>query len=93
MMFCEIIRQVAFSVLPYHSELSLENAILHPIESHVNALGATMLDSAVGDASSRRIVLCDGSSTLGMAHFCEGGSKRTGFLGVVKEGSQFRFST
>jgi hypothetical protein len=70
----------------------LENTIAYPIVPLVDGLGATLLYSAVGDVSSCGMVCSDGSSSLGMAHLDEASSERTGFLGVVEEGFQFRFS-
>jgi hypothetical protein len=69
------------------------NAILHPIESHTDGHGPTWLHGVICDPSGSGIIGGDGCSVLEMAHFDEGGLKRIGFLGVVEEGFEFRFSS
>jgi hypothetical protein len=55
------------------------------------ALERLLFDGAVEDAGCSGVVRGERGGVLGMAHFGESDLERAGFLGVMKEGSQFRF--
>jgi hypothetical protein len=84
MMFHKKICLIAFSFLPYYSELALGNAIVYSIVAHVNGFRLVFFDGAVGDSSCGGVVRWKGGSVLGMSHFVEGNLKRAGFLGMMK---------
>jgi hypothetical protein len=69
----------------------LGNAIPYPIVVHVNGFGEALFDGAVGDSSCSGVVSSKNDGNLGMANFGEGNLMRAGFLGIMEEGSQFRF--
>ena len=69
----------------------LAHAISHPIKAHVNSFGALLLDSIVGYASGSAVVCLHWCGRLEVSEFFKGGSDRTGFCRVVKEGTKFSF--
>ena len=89
MMFREIIRKVVSALAPVDDELALADAVLDPVEFHIDAFGAALLDGVVGDAGGDGIVGLDRGGGLGMAHFFEAGAEGTGLSTVVEEATQF----
>ena len=64
----EIITQVGGSFLPVVDEVSLAGVVAHPVKSHVNDLGASLLHFGVGNAAGALIVCLDWSRRLWVAH-------------------------
>jgi hypothetical protein len=71
MLFGEVIGQIVRATAPMDDELALGHAIAHPIEVHVNGLGATLFDGVVGNASGTGVVGLNGGGRLGVAHVGE----------------------
>jgi hypothetical protein len=66
-------------------------AVLYPVQTHVDGLGAALLDGVVGDAGSTRIVGLKRSSRLWMAKFFKDNAKHGAILRIVEEGPKFGF--
>ena len=66
-MFCEIIGKVQLAGCPEYGVLVLVNAILKPIEAHVNGFGSALFDSVAENALSALIVCLNGGGRLGVA--------------------------
>ena len=47
-MFCEIVSQISFSWGPIDLELALGNAVVEPVEAHVNGFGLILVGSDWG---------------------------------------------
>ena len=60
----EIIIQVGGSFFPVDDEISLAGAVAHPVKSHVDGLGASLLHIFVGDAAGALIVCLEWSRQL-----------------------------
>lgn len=83
-MLGEIVCKVVTSTTPMDNELSLIDAIAYPIESHVDRLGAALLDCIVDDAGSACVVCLNEGRRLRMSHFFEDVSDHDAVLGVVE---------
>ena len=65
-----VIGEILLAGFPVHSELSLLDPILDPVESHVHCLGSFGFDRVVGDAFCGGVVCLDRcGAVLRMAHF------------------------
>jgi hypothetical protein len=84
-MLGKVIRSILFTLSPIDEELSLGGTVLDPVETHVDCLGAFLLDGVVGDSGGGAVIRLEGDRSLPVSHFFEGGDKRAGILGVVKE--------
>jgi len=67
-----VVRKIANARLPLDDELAVLDAILEPIETHVNCFGAFLFNSSIEDAAGDTVVSCDDSGQLGPSHFVEG---------------------
>jgi len=67
-----VVGKIANIRLPLDDELGVLDAILEPIETHVNCFGAFLFDSSIEDAADNTVVSCDDSGRLGPSHFVEG---------------------
>ena len=67
MVLGEIIPMVAFAFAPEDFELILADTITHPVESHVNGLGAFLFHCVIDDSFGTGIVCLDGGGWLRMA--------------------------
>jgi hypothetical protein len=55
-MFYEIICYIAFSFLPYHSELAFRNTLAYSKVPHIYGFGSALFDNAVGDSGCGGVV-------------------------------------
>jgi hypothetical protein len=67
--FGVVIGHVALSWSPINVEFSLLDPISDPVETHVDGMGALLLDVVVGNAAGSGIVGLDWHGWLWMAHF------------------------
>ena len=65
MILCAVISQAFSDRGPVESELSLDHASAHPVESHVHGLVALGENGVVGDSHSGEIIGLDGRLPLG----------------------------
>ena len=86
-----VVGEVATARLPLDDELAVLDAILEPVETHVDGLGALLFDSVVEDASGDAVVSCDDSGRLGPTHLVESGPKGNGALGIEEGRASFSF--
>ena len=84
-MFGEVISAIGFSFGPEDLELALAHSVSDPVKTHVDGLGALLFDGVSDDAASSVVVSGNGCRWLGMSHFFEGDSQRTGFFPVVEQ--------
>jgi len=63
-------------------ELAILDAILEPIEMHVNGFGSFLFNSSIEDAAGDTVVSCDDSGRLGPSHFMENLSEWDSGLGI-----------
>ena len=91
MVLGEVICKIVSALAPINDELALADSVCDPVEFHIYALGATLLDGAVDDTGSDGVVGLDGCGGLRVAHFLEAGAKGAGLGTVVEEASQFGF--
>ena len=87
--FGEIISQVGGSFSPVDDEISLAGAVAHPIKSHDDGLGASLLNIFVGDAAGALIVCLVWSRRLRVACFFEGNSCGLGISVGLVQASHF----
>jgi len=66
-----VVGKIANARLPLDDEVAVLDAILEPIEMHVNGFGAFLFDSSIEDAAGNTVVSCDDSGRLGPSHFME----------------------
>jgi hypothetical protein len=84
---------VEFAAAPADAELFLFDAVLDPVEAHVNGLGSFELGAFVCEAVCGGVVGGDLAwSRLGAAEFCKDLADVDSFLAVVEEGSNFSFA-
>ena len=72
-------------------ELLLVDAVLEPVEAHVDGFGSVLSDSRVHDAVGSAVVCSDWSWRLRMVHFYQCCSHGDGIFGIHVEGSNFGF--
>ena len=84
-----VITHVATAGFPEDHKLPIVNAVLQPIETHVNGFGALLFDCAIDNPTRHTVVSGEGSGGLGMAHFTEGGADGHSSLGVVESSGSF----
>ena len=77
-MLAQVVSLVGGARAPVDSELALLDAVLEPVEAHVDGLGTTLFDCAVHDALCAFVVGLDGSGGLGMAKLALGVHQRVG---------------
>ncbi len=65
----EVINFVGGTWMPEDVILALANAILNPVEMHVNGLGVLLLDVVIGNTSGSGVVCLNRGGGLGMAKF------------------------
>jgi len=63
--------KIANVSFPLDDELAVLDAILEPIETHVNCFGAFLFHSSIADAVGNTVISCDDSGRLGPSHFME----------------------
>ena len=68
MMLCEIICQIVLTGNPSDIKLTLFLSVLEPIETHVNSLGAPLLDSPIQNPCCSLIVSLNWCRRLWMTH-------------------------
>ena len=64
MVFGEIIGAVKSAFFPVYKKLSLANAIVNPIEMHVDGFGSFLLDGVIGNAVGGTVIGLDGGGRL-----------------------------
>jgi len=77
-----VVGKIANAGLPLDDELAVLDAILEPIETHVNCFGAFLLHSSIEDATGDTVVSCDESGRLGPSHFMESLPEGDSGLGI-----------
>jgi len=77
-----VVGKIANAGLPLDDELAIVDAILEPIETHVNGFGAFLFNSSIEDATGNTVVSCDDSGRLGPSHFMESLSEGDSGLGI-----------
>jgi hypothetical protein len=93
MMFGEIVSEIVGAAVPMDNEVALGNPIPNPVEAHVNGFVATLLDSTICNARSTGVIGLYWGWWLGMAHILEGCAKPSSFFAIVKQSTQFGFSS
>ena len=83
-MLGEVIGHVIGAASPVDDEITGSNTIFDPIKTHVHGLGAFLLDGAIDNTRSSRIIGLDVCGWLRMSHVNEGLSENSSFLAVVK---------
>ena len=66
-MFCVVVGQIRATGGPINIELSLVDAVAHPVEPHVDSLGAALFDGVVEDAGGIGVINDDGGGWLDVA--------------------------
>ena len=74
---------------PEDMKLILFDAILHPVESHVNGFRSYLFALFIGNRHRCGIVNLDWSGRLGVAKFVKNIADIDSFLAIVKEGTNF----
>ena len=70
--FSEEVGKVIGSFDPDELELTLADAVAHPVEAHVNCFAAAYFEGIVGDADGTAVVTEDGGGGLRVAQIIEG---------------------
>ena len=92
-MLGEVISQVKHALVPIDQKVTGIGTILNPKIPHSHGFGATQLDGAIGNAGSGGVVGLDGSGALRVTKFVESGANGFGLTAVVKQATQFGFSS
>ena len=79
-----VVGKVASTRFPKDGELAFFDAVLKPIEAHVDSFGAALFDRLVEDAARHTVVGDHDSGWLGPAHLTECGAERAQGLGIVE---------
>ena len=90
-MLGEVVRKIVRAASPVYVELALLDSVLDPVESHVDGLGAALLDGVVGDTRGTRVVCLHRSCKLWVSHVLGHGSDGCCFFSVEKEGAELGF--
>ena len=69
--------------------MSLAGAVAHPVKSHVDGFGASLLHIVVGDAKCALIFYLDWGRRLWVAHFFGGNPDGLGISEGLVQASQF----
>ena len=85
----EVVGFVELALFPVDMELALAHSVTNPIKTHVNGLGAFLLDRVVGNADSGAVVGDDRGGRLRVAQFLETDDLWTCFLAIVIGGTKF----
>lgn len=93
MMLREVVGKVELAWRPEDGVLILINAILKPIETHVNGLGTSLLDSVTEDALGTCIVCLNGGGWLWVAKVNESLADWAAVLSAHEGSSHFSFSS
>ena len=72
MVFSEIVSQISFPWGPIDLKLALGNAVLEPVEAHVNGFGSILFDGVVEDTIGRAVVSSDRCRGLFVSQYNEG---------------------
>ena len=67
--FCKIIRQVSCYFLLIDNEVSLADAVEHPVKYHIDGLGASLFNTIVGESSGALVVHLHGHAVVGEPFF------------------------
>jgi len=89
---CVVVGKIANVRLPLDDELAILDAILEPIETHVNGFGAFLFNRSIEDATGNTIVSCDDSGRLGPFHFMESLPEWDSGLGIDESRAGLGFS-
>ena len=81
---CAVVAAVVLASIPADDEVSLFGMVSHPVKSHVEGFGASLLHRLVDDAFCCAVVCGDDCWWLGVAHFCKRCSNDFAFFSVVK---------
>ena len=71
-----VVGKVARTGFPFDEELAFADAVLEPVETHVDGFGAALFDGLVEDAPRDTVVGGHRSGRLGPTHLPEGGAER-----------------
>jgi len=93
MMLCEIVCEVVGTAPPEDVKFTIADVIADPIKSHIHGFGALLLDGAVGNAKSARIVGLNGSRLLWITKIHQSGAVHACIFGIVEGGPQFSFGS
>jgi len=84
MMLGEVVRKIGDPALPVNLELALRHPVTDPVETHVDGLGAALLDSVACDATGAFIVGDEGGGWLIVTQVSKCGADSAGFLAIVE---------
>jgi len=92
---CEVLRvvvgKIASARLPLDDELAVLDAILEPVEAHVDCFRAFLFHRSVEDSAGHAVVSCDESGGLGPSHFVESLADWDSGLGIDKGSAGLSF--
>ena len=87
----EVIRKVVDAGNMLHAELSLSDAVLEPVETHIDAFGEFRREGPVSQTDSELVVAQNGRRRLGVAQVMENAALVEGNFGSGKETPVFGF--
>ena len=88
----EVVSKVSAAGFPIYEKLALPDAVLDPIEAHVDGFGSFLFDCVVREAFCGGVVDADWNRWLRVPKFCEGSAYWHGLLTIMKSGADFGFS-
>jgi hypothetical protein len=91
MMLGEIVGQIREAGSPVNNKLFLFDAVLNPVETHVNGFRTSLLDGFVGYSGGTGVIGLDRRRWLCVAQFVESDPESGSVLGVVEVGTKFSF--
>ena len=87
-----IVTKVSVARIPMNERLTLPDAVLDPIEAHIDGFGSFLLYGAVCETFRGRVVDADWSWWFRVPKFLEGSVYWHGLLAIVKSSTNFGFS-
>ena len=93
MVFRKIIGIIVNAAFPINKELPLLDPVSHPIEPHVNGLGATLFHGGVGNTGSASVIGLNWCGRLRVAHVGQDGAQGSTVFSIEEKSAEFGFSS
>ena len=90
-MLGKVVSKVFFAFAPIYQKLFLFDAVLHPVKSHVDGFGPSLLYGFIGETDGSGVVSNDMGGWLWVSHFLEGRPHGDSISHVEEHGAKFCF--
>ena len=93
MVFGKVISFIENALFPVYKKLALADAVMNPIETHVDGFGALLFDTLVGNTSCSAVVSLDRGRWLRMAEFFKINVQWASLFTIEEKGCKLRFGS